>query len=134
MDRIVTMLNIVKPRKRACEVRSRMTRVAAVATLGALVGLFAASPAFSFNLSRMLGESNQKQYDTFKLIRIAGLKTLMANHATPVHIFDANGPDVRDKYGVIPGSRLLSSDDNYSLSELPSDKNAQIVFYCTNMH
>lgn len=42
---------------------------------------------------------------------------------------------VREKYGIIPGARLLSSAGDYDVAkELPPDKNAKLVFYCTNLH
>lgn len=49
--------------------------------------------------------------------------------ATPV---DANGPQTRDSQGVIPGAVLLTSSSQYDVKELPSDKNAKLVFYCAN--
>ncbi|HEX4476097.1 MAG TPA: rhodanese-like domain-containing protein [Polyangiaceae bacterium] len=45
-------------------------------------------------------------------------------------IFDANGGDTRAEYGVIPGAVLLTSHDDYPLSELPADKSEKLVFYC----
>jgi hypothetical protein len=112
---------------------NRYERLAVVAVIAVLIGMFAASPAWSFNLARILGRGEQGP-DTFKLIHVADLKGLMANHKVRVHVFDANAPDVRNKYGVIPGARLLSSDDNYNLNELPPNKDAELVFYCTNSH
>ena len=43
---------------------------------------------------------------------------------------DANGAETRDKYGVLPGAVLLSDSHAYKSSELPTDKNANLVFYC----
>src|SRR5436190_13720497 len=37
-------------------------------------------------------------------------------------VFDANGAETRQKYGVVPGAVLLSNNKTYSLSELPSEK------------
>ncbi len=48
-------------------------------------------------------------------------------------VLDANNPETRKEYGVVPGATLLTSSDDYALSELPSDKNAQLVFYCGGM-
>jgi hypothetical protein len=48
-------------------------------------------------------------------------------------IFDANVEDTRNKYGVIPGARLLTTYDHYNVAtELPPAKNAKLVFYCAN--
>ena len=38
-----------------------------------------------------------------------------------------------EKNGVIAGAKLLSSFDHYDIQkELPADKNAPLVFYCSN--
>jgi rhodanese-related sulfurtransferase len=34
--------------------------------------------------------------------------------------------------GVIPNAVLLTSDADYALSELPTDKSKPLVFYCAN--
>jgi rhodanese-related sulfurtransferase len=49
-----------------------------------------------------------------------------------VTVLDANNANTRQKYGVIPGSTLLSSYDSYEISELPAEKEANLVFYCAN--
>jgi rhodanese-related sulfurtransferase len=48
---------------------------------------------------------------------------------TPI---DANGKQTRDSQGVIPGAVLLTSSSQYAVSELPTDKNAKLVFYCAS--
>ncbi len=47
---------------------------------------------------------------------------------------DANGEKTRQKMGVVPGAVLLSDSETFKLSELPSDKSKQLVFYCANTH
>src|SRR5437667_10595143 len=48
-----------------------------------------------------------------------------------VTVLDVNNDEVRGKYGVIPGARLLSDYAKYDLAqELPQDKTAALVFYC----
>ena len=47
---------------------------------------------------------------------------------------DANGNATRKKMGVIPGAILLPDTENWSPSELPSDKDRPLVFYCSNSH
>jgi rhodanese-related sulfurtransferase len=47
---------------------------------------------------------------------------------------DANGPGTRKRLGTIPGAVLLSDYEAFSLSELPSDKSRELVFYCANEH
>jgi len=43
---------------------------------------------------------------------------------------DANNPETREKYGVVPGAVLLTDHRSYALTELPSDKSSALVFYC----
>ncbi len=45
---------------------------------------------------------------------------------------DANGETTRKKFGVIPGAVKLTSFDKYAASELPSNKDAKLVFYCSS--
>lgn len=46
---------------------------------------------------------------------------------------DANGREVREKFGVIPGAALLTSASAWSASEVPaSAKDKMLVFYCAN--
>lgn len=51
---------------------------------------------------------------------------------TEVHVYDVNGDDTRHEFGTVPGAKLLASSSDYDESELPSDKNAKLVFYCAN--
>jgi len=44
-------------------------------------------------------------------------------------VFDANDPDTRKEYGVVPGAVLLSGKE-YPLSTLPTSKADKLVFYC----
>ena len=47
-----------------------------------------------------------------------------------VTVIDASGTDTRTEYGVIPGASLLTSSREYAMSELPKDRDANLVFYC----
>ena len=96
--------------------------------------LVAAAPAHSFDLSKMLSSGEEQDLNTFKLIHVADLKAMLAANAQGVHVYDANGPETRSKFGVIPSAVLLSSDDNYDLSVLPRSKGSKLVFYCANTH
>src|ERR1700691_1485052 len=101
----------------------------------ALAGLvLAASPALSFDLGKMLGGPGEApNLQTFKLIHVADLAAMVVNQASGVQIYDANEPETRTKYGVIPGAHLLASDDGYNVATtLPADKQAKLVFYCAN--
>jgi hypothetical protein len=82
-------------------------------------------------LSALLGVTHED--DNVKLIDVADLAALRADPNSHVVILDANVVPTRKRYGVIPGARLLSSYDNYDVAtELPSAKNAKLVFYCAN--
>ena len=45
-------------------------------------------------------------------------------------VYDANGAETRQEYGVIPGAVLLTNHREYALSELPASKSNKVVFYC----
>ena len=73
--------------------------------------------------------------ETFALIDVAQLESLQKDGRAPVTLLDANDPEFREKNGVIPGARLLSSFDGYDVkTELPPAKDAPLVFYCSNKH
>lgn len=99
-----------------------------------ITGVFTAVPTVrAFDLGKLMGYgSNDPMLDTFKLIHVADLDTLMKEDKSSVHLYDANDAEVRAKYGVIPGAVLLPSDSSYPLSMLPQDKHAKLIFYCTN--
>jgi len=112
-------------------------RVRLLSTMLAIVGLIcAASPALSFDLAKLLGNPDKDAaLDTFKLIHVTDLATSIADPNSGVLIYDANHPDTRTEYGIIPGAHLLSSADGYRVSqELPADKQAKLVFYCANTY
>ncbi|MEM7413647.1 MAG: rhodanese-like domain-containing protein [Myxococcota bacterium] len=51
----------------------------------------------------------------------------------PPVLVDANSADTREKNGVIPGARLLTSYRDYDPErELPADRFTPLVFYCYN--
>jgi hypothetical protein len=110
---------------------SKRTLLGAAFVIGAAV--IGAVSARAFNLSQLLGHGdNDPTLETFSLIHVADLKTLLMTSKSPVHIYDANVASTRTQYGVIPGATLLDSDDKYDLAVLPSDKKAKLVFYCAN--
>ena len=113
--------------------KAKMHAILGAAVL-AIAVLFVAPPAFCMSLSELLGGGPQQDLRTFKIIRVADLKALIADSKDPVHIYDANDPDTRAQFGVIPGATPLKSSDDYDLTVLPSDKDAKLVFYCTNVH
>jgi len=109
--------------------------ITAVAVLTFAI-IAAAPPARSLDLPKILGGNDSDQnLNTFKLIHVSDLASLINDKDAKLHIYDANGPDTRDKYGVIPGAQLLTSEDNYDIATtLPASKSAPLVFYCANTH
>ena len=97
------------------------------------VGLMLATHASAADIGKLL--ENKEGPDQFQVIHVADLAKLMADPASKVQVYDANHPSTREKFGVIAGAHLLSSYDNYDVArELPADKNARLVFYCTDSH
>ena len=105
-----------------------------IIAIGAM--LISAAPARSFDLSKMLGNPDHDEaLDTFKLIHVSDLAAAIAKPDSGVMIYDANHPDTRAEYGIIPCAHLLPSADGYRVSqELPADKNTTLVFYCANTY
>jgi rhodanese-related sulfurtransferase len=96
-----------------------------------MVALMFAANASALDIGKLL--ENKEGPDKFQIIHTADLAKLMADPKSGVWIGDANPPGVRDRYGIIPGAHQLSSDDKYDVNaELPTDKNAKLVFYCTD--
>ncbi len=67
----------------------------------------------------------EAKYDEWDVDKVA--TAVEAKSAVPV---DANSDDTRKEKGVVPGAVLLTSSSRYEISELPSDKSAELVFYC----
>jgi rhodanese-related sulfurtransferase len=103
------------------------------AAILASVASLSASGARALDLSQLMGHgSNDPTLETFKLIHVADLKAMMESDKGSLYIYDANAAETRDQYGVIPGAKLLDSDDNYNLAVLPQNKDSNLVFYCAN--
>jgi hypothetical protein len=58
--------------------------------------------------------------------------TIVAKPSVNTAILDVNPESVRNKHGVIPGAIKLSGYNSFAVSELPSEKNNQLIFYCYN--
>ena len=97
------------------------------------LGLMLVSRAPAADIGQIL--NNKEGPDNFQVIHVADLAKEMANPASKVQVYDANHPSTRERFGVIAGAHLLSSSDNYDVAkELPADKNARLVFYCSDSH
>src|SRR5580704_1563931 len=70
--------------------------------------------------------------DNFRLIKADELAAKLKDKTAKVALFDANQAATREKEGIIPGAKLLSSFKDYDLKELPADKSTSLVFYCAN--
>ena len=71
--------------------------------------------------------------EKFRLIEVPELEAMQRDARAPVTVLDANEVEFRQKNGVIPGARLLSSFKDYDLEkELPANHDAPLVFYCSN--
>jgi hypothetical protein len=78
-----------------------------------------------------LGAEAKKE--NFRLIEVSDLEGMQKDARAPVTILDANDTEFRQKNGVIPGAKLLSSSEQYDINkELPAAKDAPLVFYCSN--
>jgi hypothetical protein len=109
-----------------------MKRVFASIAVAGAVFLMIASQSFADSLSSVFGTPEK---DSFNLIHVQDLARLLHDSNVHLYVYDANPPDVREATGIIPGARLLGSDDEYDVAkELPPDKNAKLVFYCHNLH
>ena len=65
-------------------------------------------------------------------LSVPELATLLSQGSSVV-VCDANNEETREKYGVIPGARLLSDHRGYDVAtELPAEKSEKLVFYCSS--
>ncbi len=65
-------------------------------------------------------------------LTVPKLSALLENGAS-VLLYDANSRRTREKYGIIPGAKLLSHYSDYDAArELPTDKARKLVFYCAS--
>ncbi len=72
--------------------------------------------------------------EAVKEISVNEVKQFVDNKTKNVAILDANNENARKDAGVVPSAILLTSYNQYALTELPKDKNATLVFYCYNSY
>jgi hypothetical protein len=105
--------------------------LAAFALAGGMPAMAGGGSSAWGKLSSLLAGKHEE--DNFKIMHVADLAALRADPNSHVVVLDANLEGTRNKYGVIPGARLLTTYDNYNVAkELPPAKNAKLVFYCAN--
>ena len=69
-----------------------------------------------------------------KEISVTEVKHFVDTKAQNVAVLDANNSEARKDAGVVPGAILLTSYNQYAVSELPKDKSTTLVFYCYNSY
>jgi hypothetical protein len=52
--------------------------------------------------------------------------------ADTVTAVDCNGERTRKKLGIVPGAIVISDEEAFAPSELPTDKTRKLVFYCSD--
>lgn len=92
----------------------------------ALIALAAAG----CNKSSTTAEPTEKAAAEVKLAELSVPQVAAALKEKTALAVDANNPETREKYGVVPGALLLTDHRGFALSELPSDKSQPLVFYC----
>lgn len=69
-----------------------------------------------------------------KEISVKEVQQFVDSKAKNVAILDANNDNARTDAGVVSGAILLTSYNQYAITELPKDKNTTLVFYCYNSY
>jgi rhodanese-related sulfurtransferase len=95
-----------------------------------MAALAIAGPAFAQSLQSLL--SNEPETPGFNVIHVDDLIQLMHDRTAHIHLYDVNPVDVRAQTGIIPGADPLASYIYDTSAELPSHKDATLVFYCRN--
>ncbi|HEY6419225.1 MAG TPA: hypothetical protein VIX59_09495 [Candidatus Binataceae bacterium] len=110
-----------------------MRRLVASIALVAAATMMVATSAIALDIGTLL--NNKRPSETFKQIDVQKLAGLMSDKSSHVRIYDANGSGLRETAGMIIGARPLSSSDHYNVAdELPTARNAKLVFYCADKH
>ena len=84
--------------------------------------------ALAAALSGCHSRSDKAASDSVRIVSVPEVARFVEDKSAA--IYDANGAETRQKYGVVPGAVLLSNHKDYSLSELPPEKAKPLVFYC----
>ena len=95
----------------------------------ALITLFAVA-AVGCNKASTSPEPSEKATAEVKLPELSVPQVAAALKDKTAVAVDANNPETREKFGVVPGALLLTDHRGFALSELPSDKSQPLVFYC----
>ena len=85
-----------------------------------------------FALALFVGQATAGE--PVKDISVQAVQKFVQDKPANVAILDANNDSARSFAGVVPGAILLSSYNEYTLTELPKDKTTTLVFYCYNSY
>ena len=88
-------------------------------------GLFFVFAAFTANATAI---------EEVQEISVQEVQKFVQDKPANVAILDVNNDDARKVAGVVPSAILLSSYNQYAITELPKDKNTTLVFYCYNSY
>lgn len=88
-------------------------------------GLFFVFAAFTANATAI---------EEVQEISVQEVQKIVQDKPANVAIIDVNNDDARKDAGVVPGAILLTSYNQFAISELPKDKNTTLVFYCYNSY
>ena len=72
--------------------------------------------------------------EAVKEVSVSEVQQYISAKTPNVAVLDANNSEARKDAGIVPGAILLTSYNQYAVSELPKDKNTTLVFYCYNSY
>jgi hypothetical protein len=75
-------------------------------------------------------KTSSAKEESFPIMTVDQVDAALA--AKQITAVDCNGDNTRKKMGVVPGAILVTDEESYAPSELPADKTAKLVFYCSN--
>lgn len=78
--------------------------------------------------------ANATAIEEVQEISVQEVQKIVQDKPANVAIIDVNNDDARKDAGVVPGAILLTSYNQFAISELPKDKNTTLVFYCYNSY
>ena len=78
--------------------------------------------------------ANATAIEEVQEISVQEVQKFVQDKPANVAILDVNNDDARKDAGVVPSAILLSSYNQYAITELPKDKNTTLVFYCYNSY
>lgn len=100
----------------------------------AALGFFTVANANEQTKSVQTAEKSVVKALEIQEISVEQVKRLMADSKAKFAIVDANNDGTRKDAGVIASAILLTSYNQYALTELPVDKSTTLVFYCYNSY